>query len=435
MPDRHYLKQIVELSEDCVNEIGFDGRVKSINSFGRKLLHAESDDIIVGKVWSSLWPSPAQTAIEKAVSDAKQGFTTRLTEACPTFKGEQRIWRVTVAPLTGVLGEVEAVLAVSRDITESLNAEKALRLLNEALQHQLNDMREHRRESVQHGEDLEKRLELSLENQDALDAVNLELQSRLDLSTAAHQVAEMAAYQAQKGEAIGQLVAGLAHDFNNMLQACVSSLSAVIDKPEAMSERQKKFLKYALDAASHAGVIASRLLAFARIHPYKAAPLLLDEAIKDILPLIKHSVGATMTISLCDCSERLCIVADMHSIEQSFMNLCINARDACRGHGEIIISFGKHHVAKEDISVNKTEGDYAFVEVKDSGEGMSAATLSRMFEPFFTTKPPGKGTGLGMAQIYSTVRGAHGFVEVESEAGKGTSIRLMFPIVDAIECA
>lgn len=435
MSHLHYFYQLADLTDDCVQEIDFEGRVVSINPRGLFLLQADSDSDIVGQRWPDLWPPGARPALHAAVDRAKQGGTTRLTTTCATFKGQTKWWRVSVLPLLDSRGEIRAILAISHDVTEAHDAEAALQTLTADLRHELSQANAQLAVMSEQSDVLRQKVAEGTVLGDRLGKANAYLRTELKRSEDAQALAESVAHQAQKGEAIGQLVAGLAHDFNNMLQICVASLSALDMSHANLNDKQLKLLHHALQAAEHAGHVSGRLLSFSRSHIDVHEAMRLDHVISNLVPLIQHSLGTGMKITLQASPEPLCIIANAHSVEQSLMNLCLNARDACKGRGEIALGFGTTTIDEANADSERTAGDYFYVEVRDNGCGMSEETLSNIFAPFFTTKPDGVGSGLGLAQVYGTTRKAGGFVEVSSTLGDGSAFRLAFPKVDIVHCA
>lgn len=431
----HYFYQLADLTDDCVQEVDFDGRVVSINPRGLLLLQAESDAEIVHHVWAELWPSETRPALRAAVDRAKNGGTTRLTATCTTFKGQAKWWRISVLPLMDSRGEIRAILAISHDITDAHEAEAALQALTKGLRHELSRATAQLVTMDEQSTALRQKVEESRQHRARLSKAYADLQTQLKRSEAAQSLAESVAHQAQKGEAIGQLVAGLAHDFNNMLQICVSSLAALAANQTSLDEKQTRLLGHAMQAAEHACHVSGRLLAFSRSHADVHEAMRLDRIVGNLVPLIQHALGDGMTVTLHACPQPMCIVANAHSIEQSVMNLCLNARDACKRHGAIELSFGVMTVDDAEAANEKAPGDYFYVDVHDNGSGMSPETLARIFEPFFTTKPASSGSGLGLAQVYRSTQKAGGFVEVRSTLGDGSTFRLAFPKVDLIHCA
>ena len=169
-------------------------------------------------------------------------------------------------------------------------------------------------------------------------------------------------------------------------------------------------------------------MAFVRVHRFQSEAVELQAVVTDILDFASHSLGSGIDLKLEGTGERYPTLADRHGIEQAVMNLCINARDACSGQGEIVISFGYLAVHETEASSIREAGAYVTLSVADRGTGMDAETRERLFEPYFTTKTEGRGTGLGLAQIYGFMRQSGGFVDVHTELGAGTTMTLAFPL-------
>jgi PAS domain S-box-containing protein len=234
--------------------------------------------------------------------------------------------------------------------------------------------------------------------------------------------------QSQKMEAIGRLTGGMAHDFNNLLGIIIGNIdllrSARKDDPEA-----DELAHDALDAALRGADLARRLLAFARQQPLKPQRVDVNELVIGITKLLRRTLGEHIGISL-DLSAEVCpIVADPAQLEASLTNLATNARDAMPHGGRLIFGTGNRHL-DSDFAAQHTEvipGEYAMIEVSDTGSGMPPAVTSQIFEPFFTTKEPGKGTGLGLSMVFGFIKQSGGHISVYSEPGTGTTFRLFFP--------
>lgn len=423
---------ILDVLEECIGEVDRSGRVAAINRYGQALLGPAAGQSVIGRKWTSLWPRAWRDDMGHALECAYRGETSGF-DAADTTRTTRRHWRITATPVTDADGHVYSVVVICRDISLAYRAEAAMRASNTDLSHRLEASETRKSASYHMLGVMTVRLQESSDEQARLHAANVHLGSELDIAVAARELAQVAAQQAQKGEAIGQLVSGIAHDFNNMLQACASCLDAVMLHSENLDDRQRKFLQHAMAATDHASTVVRRLLAFGRVHPYNAESQYLEDTIGAMVPLIRYSLVSRMQITLTESACRLPIVADAHAIEHGLLNLCINARDACEGVGQIAISFGSQQIAQQAATPEKPAGSYAFVQVKDSGPGMPPEVLQRIFEPFFTTKAEGKGSGLGLAQTYSSVRKANGFVEVQSEPGEGSVFKLAFPLVPVQE--
>ena len=234
--------------------------------------------------------------------------------------------------------------------------------------------------------------------------------------------------QAQKFEPIGQLAGGIAHDFGNMIGAIIGWADLGVEESTPGSRLRSHFEKVR-HQAERAAALTRQLLAFARRQVLEPVDIDLNQAVIETLSLLEKVIGSNIQISA-NLSPHLAIVrADPVQVEQVLMNLCINARDAMPQGGSLTVqttnvAFGEESCARQPLM---HPGEYAMLSVTDTGTGMEPAVLDRIFEPFFTTKELGKGTGLGLASVYGIVRQHGGFVQVDSELGKGTTFRVYFP--------
>lgn len=407
-------RQIVELSHDCIKEIGRDGVVRSINTHGLGLLGVTEPKAVVGRDWVALWPEDTRPLAETALATALRNEQYEFWAHRDTFDGQSRWWHVLASPLTNAEAEVESVLVISRDVTQHRQIEEALRTLGD----------------LPHAAAVAAPPAVSeVLGRQQLQAEHTQLRGQLDIALAAQRVAERAMSQAQKGEAIGQMLAGIVHDFNNMLQTAMTSVSMVAEHPQRLQPDQRKLLGIAGEALQHGARMTRRLLGFARAHPVKPQWLDLCEVVAQMQPLLAQALGGEMQLQLTSLAGGATTYADRGSVEQAVLNLALNARDACRPGDLVSIRCGSLQVPPAQAAAMRQPGRYVTLSVSDQGEGMSEDTKSRLFEAYFTTKPEGKGTGLGLAQVYGLVRQAGGFVDVDSELGRGTTITLAFPYV------
>ncbi|HYI49695.1 MAG TPA: response regulator [Allosphingosinicella sp.] len=245
---------------------------------------------------------------------------------------------------------------------------------------------------------------------------------RLQAEVGERERAEEALRQAQKMEAVGQLTGGIAHDFNNLLTPVIGGLEIIsrsLDEP-----RLKRIAEAALESGRRGAKLTSQLLAFSRIQRIRMVPVRVNRVIETMKLMLKHSIGSAITIRTeldPDADRALC---DENQLENAILNLAINARDAMPDGGILTISTG---IISEPDGLDLDAGDYVCVAVADSGQGMTAEVAARATEPFFSTKPLGKGTGLGLAQVYGIVRQAGGTMRIESREGEGTVVRLLLP--------
>jgi PAS domain S-box-containing protein len=235
----------------------------------------------------------------------------------------------------------------------------------------------------------------------------------------------------QKLESVGQLAAGVAHDFNNILtiiQGHTDRLLAQWDGEERITEP----LKLVSAAARRATTLTQQLLAFSRKQVMQSKVLDLNVVLTNLAKMLHRLLGEDIALELAQAPGVLPIEADGGMIEQVIMNLVVNSRDAMPKGGRLIITTDVVEVdaAYARQRADAREGRHVTISVRDTGCGMSQETLNRIFEPFFTTKPVGKGTGLGLATVYGIVRQHQGWVEVASEIGVGTTFRVFLPLCD-----
>lgn len=248
--------------------------------------------------------------------------------------------------------------------------------------------------------------------------------SQLDVSK--RRESEQSLRQAQKMEAIGQLTAGLAHDFNNMLQIVNGSLE--IMKHKRHDERAfERYHSAATAAAERGSKLTRQLLAFARRSRLEPKGVDLSQLVNSFGELLESSVGqrAELYLSL---QRRLPEVkVDPVHLEMALLNIVVNARDASPNGGAITVRTKAIHLNGNAAAHHLEPGDYVILSVSDEGTGMPPHIQARATEPFFTTKPQGQGTGLGLAMAQGFVQQSGGRLEIESEPGRGTTIRMIFP--------
>jgi two-component system cell cycle sensor histidine kinase/response regulator CckA len=232
--------------------------------------------------------------------------------------------------------------------------------------------------------------------------------------------------QAQKMEAIGQLAAGVAHDFNNILTVIQGHAGLMQQK---VANGQNKSLQEINKAASRASTLIRQLLMFSRKQVMQFRYLDSNEVLRNAIKMLERVVGEHVKIEFQPHSSLTTIHADCSMVEQIAMNLAVNARDAMPNGGRLSITTSLETIKRGPTPMDPEprEGQYVCLTFADTGCGMDTEILSRIFEPFFTTKPVGKGTGLGLSTVFGIVRQHHGWVEVESKPNKGTVFRTYFP--------
>ena len=235
--------------------------------------------------------------------------------------------------------------------------------------------------------------------------------------------------QAQKMEAVGQLTGGVAHDFNNLLMVIGGSLE-VLRRLYPADEKTGRFLDAAQRAVARGGKLNQQLLTFSRRQDLRVEVVLVNELIPGFEHLLDRALGETVKVEIAPAVELWHCQTDPHQLETAILNLAINARDAMPDGGALTLTTANRRIGEPLASRwGAKAGDYVVISVTDTGTGMTPEVLSRVFEPFFTTKEIGKGTGLGLSQVYGFARQSGGFVTIESQPGRGTTVFIHLPRV------
>ncbi len=248
------------------------------------------------------------------------------------------------------------------------------------------------------------------------------------LDVTARKAAEAQLVQAQKMEAVGQLTGGMAHDFNNLLGVIIGNLGLLRESGRDDPDFEE-FVDEAQRAARRGADLTRSLLAFARRQPLRPVNVDLNDLIGNTATLLRRTLGEQIEISLGLGSGIWPIVVDPSQLEAALINLATNARDAMRKGGRLSIATENKHL-DADYAATHAEvkpGDYAMLQVSDSGIGIAPETLTKIFEPFFTTKAVGEGTGLGLSMVFGFIKQSGGHISVYSELGVGTTFRLYLP--------
>ncbi|HWA57618.1 MAG TPA: PAS domain S-box protein [Gemmatimonadales bacterium] len=232
--------------------------------------------------------------------------------------------------------------------------------------------------------------------------------------------------QAQKMEAVGQLTGGIAHDLNNLLTVVLANSEMMAAELPPGREDLKGDLGELQAAARRGAQMIRKLLSFSRHAPLTYQVLDLGRVVEDLLGTLRRLLPAHIEIEFNREPDAIKVLADSGAIEQVLLNLATNARDAMPRGGTLHLETRRVHVARPPDGA--LPGSYGCLIVRDTGVGMDERVRARAFEPFFTTKPPGEGSGLGMAMIYGLTQQHGGFLELDSELGKGTTVRVHFPL-------
>lgn len=397
-------RMIVESAVDyAIFTCGLDGRVASWNTGAEAILGYPADDII-GQPCACIFLAEDAAADIPALEmrAAHDGISVR-AERWHRRRDGTRFWsHGRMVPLRDRGNKVAGYLKILHD----RSAEKAARDALEAM-----------------NADLEARV---AERTQALEAANEQLRAEFaERERTGEQIRQL-----QKMEALGQLTGGIAHDFNNLLTGILGGLEVTrmrIDDPRTL-----RLIDSSISAAQRGAKLIAQLMAFARRQNLRVEYLPLNLLIQEMRDLLDRSVGSAVTVTFDFLPDVWPVMADASQVQTAILNLAINARDAMPDGGHLRIATGNSVLDAAAAGSELAPGDYATLSVEDTGSGMSDAVKARLFEPFFTTKDVGKGTGLGLAQVYGFVRQSGGDVWVHSVLGEGTKITILLP--RAAEC-
>jgi two-component system, cell cycle sensor histidine kinase and response regulator CckA len=239
--------------------------------------------------------------------------------------------------------------------------------------------------------------------------------------------------QAQKMDAIGQLAGGVAHDFNNLLTVIRGNSELLLMTDEELADESKNHLKQVISASERAAGLTRQLLVFGRKHMIQPRALRLNDIVTDLTKMLGRLIGAQIQLKCRYADPLPFIQADAGMMEQVLMNLVVNARDAMPAGGELTIVTEPVRLNEQQAGEHPAgrEGEFVRMNVSDTGCGIPPVIIGRIFEPFFTTKEVGKGTGLGLSTVYGIVKQHHGWIEVKSEVGRGTTFEVYLPTITA----
>jgi two-component system cell cycle sensor histidine kinase/response regulator CckA len=242
--------------------------------------------------------------------------------------------------------------------------------------------------------------------------------------------------QTERLESLGQLAGGVAHDFNNLLGVIMSYLAFVREWAIAQGEDDDAGSQTVLSdldqidvATSRAAELTRQLLAFGRREKVSRRPIRVKTVVEEVRRLLSRSLGERIELLTLVQDDAAMVVVDPGQMEQVFINLAVNARDAMPTGGTVTIEASSVELSEPESSElwGLRPGEFVRISVRDTGKGMTPDVVQHAFEPFFTTKPAGKGTGLGLSSIYGIVVGAGGAIRLESEPAEGTDVVMLFP--------
>jgi signal transduction histidine kinase/ActR/RegA family two-component response regulator len=258
------------------------------------------------------------------------------------------------------------------------------------------------------------------------EAARLDTERRLSEELAQ---AQAAFAQTQKMEALGQLTGGVAHDFNNLLHIIKNAVTIAQRRLRTDDVEVRRYLDMVQRNTDLASSTTARLLAFSRQQPLDPRPTDINKLVLGMSELLRHVLGEAVSMETVLGSGLWAVSMDRNQLETSILNLALNARDAMPGGGKLTLEtanvfLDESYVAtQQDVAV----GQYAMLAVSDTGVGMTEEVIARAFEPFFTTKESGRGTGLGLSQVFGFIKQSDGHVKIYSEPGQGTTVKLYLP--------
>lgn len=393
------LRRVLDQLFAFVGVLSLDGHVDYANRAPLDAAGLQLDDVEGRPFWEAPWWSydPAvQERLRAAISAAGAGEVVRYD--VPVRLGDQLMTiDFQLAPLRDSSGVIAGLIPSGTIIEERVQAERALRALADDL-----EITVARRTAALH-----------------------EANAQLTEEIARREAAQDALIHSQKLEAMGRLVAGVAHDFNNILAAVLSGLSLVgrrLDDPEAL-----KLIDMSTMAAMRGTGLVKQLLAFARQQRLDPERIDLAAFLHELEPLLRVSAGTGVRVEVSEDGSCGAIIADAAQLQSALLNLVINARDAMPDGGTVRIAARAVRAPGPDALSDLADGDYVAISVIDTGTGMPPDVLARVAEPFFTTKQVGKGTGLGVSMVHGFTHQSGGGLSIESEVGQGTVMTLFLP--------
>jgi signal transduction histidine kinase len=271
--------------------------------------------------------------------------------------------------------------------------------------------------------ELERRVE---ERTAELAQANADLERRVEERTREREAALAQVHEMQKLESLGQLTGGVAHDFNNVLMAVLGNLELV--EARLTDDRLRRMVQNARRAGQRGAKLTEQLLAYARRQRLTPEPTDLNRLLgPEPTDMLRRALGGTVEVKTKLAPDLWAALADPTQLDLIVLNLAINARDAMPEGGTLLIETANVPNGQGDLPSGLPAGDYVMVSVTDNGTGMSEEVAAKAFEPFFSTKEPGKGSGLGLSQVYGVTRQLGGAVHLRTKEGQGTCVEIFLP--------
>ncbi len=393
------LRRVLDQLFAFVGVLTLDGDIDYANRAPLDAAGLHLSEVAGRPFWEAPWWSydpEVQEQLKRAIAAARGGAVVRYD--VPVRLGDALVTiDFQLAPLRDSAGEITGLIPSGTVIEERVQAQRALQSLADDL-----EITVARRTAALH-----------------------QANAQLTEEIARREAAQDALIRSQKMEAMGRLVAGVAHDFNNILAAVLSGLSLIgrrLDDPETL-----KLIDMSTNAAMRGTGLVKQLLAFARQQRLEPEQIDVAAFLAELEPLLRVSAGSGVSLEVSEDGGTGAILADPAQLQSALLNLVINARDAMPDGGAIRILARAVRAPGSDCPRDLADGDYAAISVIDNGTGMPPDVLARVAEPFFTTKQVGKGTGLGVSMVHGFTHQSGGGLGIESELGKGTTMTLFLP--------
>ena len=265
--------------------------------------------------------------------------------------------------------------------------------------------------------------------EEALQALNATLEERVVAEVTERSKAEDALRQSQKMEAVGHLTGGIAHDFNNMLGVVTGALSMLDRRIDKSDPRITQYIDAATEGARRAAQLTQHLLAFSRQQALRPETVDVVKLVHGMSELLRGSLGRDIRLQVMVEDGLWRVHVDRNQLENTILNLALNARDAMPEGGSLLIEAENIELdtARAKRGVELAVGSYVLMTITDTGMGMPQDVLAKAFDPFFTTKDVGKGTGLGLSQVYGFVKQSGGHIQISSQVARGTIVQIYLP--------
>jgi PAS domain S-box-containing protein len=364
------LRTIIDTDPECVLVLGKDGAIQEVNPAGLAMFEAESQAEIAGTKFGDLVVPAFAEAFHGLFQGVLEGRNGTLEFRIKGLKGTERWVDTHAAPMCDAEGRTAFFLGITRDITERKNNDERMQ-------------------------------------------------------------------QTHKMNAFGQLAGGVAHDFNNQLGAILGYAEMLVER--CTQPDMKRFAVSIERAAKRSAELTHNLLTFARQAPSQSIPIDVHGLIGETVELLERTIDKRIIVTTSLSARYAAILGDPSQVQNAILNLALNARDAMPDGGTLLFSTEIVRVGEPapdeadfvfpaETGLNLADGRYLHLSVADTGTGMTEDVKRRLFEPFFTTKPVGKGTGMGLASVFGTVKLHHGAITLTSAKGHGTVFHLHFPL-------